>query len=74
MAAPGRVTGPDAQPVFREIAARGGDAGAEPGWNVTKYLLDRRGRLVARFAPEVAPDDPRLTGIVDRLLAEPGDA
>lgn len=73
MAAPGRVTAPRAQPVFAAIAARGGPAGAEPDWNFTKYLLDRRGRLVARFASSVEPDDPAITGAIDRLLAEPGD-
>ncbi len=74
MAAPGRVTGPSAQPVFRAIAERGGGAGVAPDWNFTKYVIDREGRLVARFAPAVTPDDPRLTGVVDRLLAEPADA
>ncbi|MGD9571179.1 MAG: glutathione peroxidase [Thermoleophilia bacterium] len=73
MAAPGRVTGPGAQPLFRAMAARGGATGREPDWNFTKYVLDRRGRLVARFPSSVGPDDPRLTGVVDRLLAEPGD-
>lgn len=73
MAAPGRVTAPRPQPVFAAIAARGGPAGEEPDWNFTKYLLDRRGRLVARFASSVEPDDPAITGTIDRLLAEPGD-
>ncbi len=73
MAAPGRVTGPGAQPLFAAMAATGGATGREPDWNFTKYVLDRRGRLVARFPSSVEPDDPELTGIVDRLLAEPGD-
>lgn len=70
MAAPGRVTGADAQPLFRAIVRRPGPAGAEPEWNFTKYVLDRRGRLVARFASWVEPDDPRIVATVDRLLAE----
>ncbi len=70
MAAKGRVTGPDAQPLFARIAARPGPAGEEPGWNFTKYLIDRDGRLVARYDSGVEPDDPALTADVDRLLDE----
>ena len=70
MAAKGRVTGSDAQPLFARIAARPGPAGDEPGWNFTKYLLDREGRLVARFDSSVEPDDPALVAAVDRLLDE----
>ena len=70
IAAKGRVTGGDAQPLFARIAARPGPAGEEPGWNFTKYLLDRQGRLVARYDSSVEPDDPALVAAVDRLLDE----
>jgi glutathione peroxidase len=70
IAAKGRVTGPDAQPLFARIAASPGPAGGEPGWNFTKYLLDRDGRLVGRFDSSVEPDDPGLVAAVDRLLDE----
>ncbi|MGE0026010.1 MAG: glutathione peroxidase [Thermoleophilia bacterium] len=70
MAAKGRVTAPDPQPLFARIAARPGAAGEEPGWNFTKYLLDRDGRLVARYDSSVEPDDPALVAAVDRLLDE----
>jgi glutathione peroxidase len=64
------VTGRRAHPVFAAIAARPGPAGVEPSWNFTKYLLDRRGRLVARFEPSVEPDHPRLARAVEEVLAE----
>ena len=70
IAAKGRVTGGDAQPLFARIAARPGPAGEEPGWNFTKYLLDRQGRLVARYDSSVEPDDPALVAAVDQLLDE----
>lgn len=73
MASPGRVTAPGAQPIFAAIAAQPGDAGRQPDWNFTKYLLDREGRLVARYESSVEPDDPRITQTLDRLLAEPAD-
>jgi glutathione peroxidase len=70
MAEEGPVTGARAQPLFARIAARPGPAGEEPAWNFTKYLLDREGRLVARFGSSVEPDDPSLVAAVDRLLSE----
>ena len=70
MAAKSHVTGAKANALFAAIAARPGPAGEEPGWNFTKYLLDRDGRLVARFDSSVEPDDPSLVAAVDRLLDE----
>lgn len=38
-------------------------------WNFEKFLVDRRGAVVARFAPDVAADDPRLLEAIDTQLA-----
>jgi glutathione peroxidase len=38
-------------------------------WNFEKFLVGRDGRVVARFAPDVAADDPRLVEAVDAALA-----
>jgi glutathione peroxidase len=40
-------------------------------WNFQKYLVDRNGQVVARYASGVAPTDSDLLGEVRRLLAEP---
>ena len=39
-------------------------------WNFEKFLLSRKGEVVARFAPDVAADDPRLVSAIDAALAE----
>lgn len=65
-----RVVGDDAHPVYRAIAAAGGPAAEPPSWNFTKYLIDREGRLAARFAPDVTPDDPRIAAAIDALADE----
>ena len=67
-----RVTGEAANPLFAAIAARPGPAGEEPSWNFTKYLLDDRGRLVARFAPSVEPGDARVAAAIEQVLAGRG--
>lgn len=47
------------------------DTGA-PGeilWNFEKFVVDRQGDVVARFAPDVGADDPRLLQVIDDQLA-----
>ncbi len=41
-------------------------------WNFEKFLIGRDGKVVARFAPDVAATDPRLIEAVDKALSEPG--
>jgi len=38
-------------------------------WNFEKFLIDRDGHVVDRFAPDVAADDPRLRAAVEAALA-----
>jgi glutathione peroxidase len=48
---------------FRErLKGYGIDPGATEDvlWNFEKFLIDRSGHAVARFAPDVTADDPRL--------------
>jgi glutathione peroxidase len=43
----------------------------EPGilWNFEKFLVDRNGKVVARFSPEITPDDPRVVQAIESALA-----
>jgi glutathione peroxidase len=49
--------------------------GIQPGadtdvtWNFEKFVIDRKGRVIARFAPDITADDPRLTKVLDEALA-----
>jgi glutathione peroxidase len=38
-------------------------------WNFEKFLVDRSGRVVARFSPDTAPMNPRLTEAIEAELA-----
>jgi glutathione peroxidase len=40
-------------------------------WNFEKFLVDKKGNVVARFAPDIAADDPRLLSAIDAELAKP---
>ncbi|HRX77816.1 MAG TPA: glutathione peroxidase [Pirellulaceae bacterium] len=39
------------------------------GWNFEKFVLDRQGNVVARFAPNTSPDDPALLKVIETQLA-----
>jgi len=71
-------------PMFSKISVKGKDkaplyvfltdkkshpsTGGEIGWNFTKFLADRNGRVVARFSSSVAPDSPELVAAVQAAL------
>ena len=38
-------------------------------WNFEKFLLNREGEVVARFNPDITPDDPKLVQKVEDALA-----
>lgn len=58
------VVGGRANPLFRRLTAAAG----APEWNFNKYLVDRRGRVVARFGAGTEPDAQELVERIDRLL------
>jgi glutathione peroxidase len=39
-------------------------------WNFEKFLIGRDGKVAARFAPGVAPDDPELIRVIEAELAK----
>lgn len=65
------VKGPGKHPVYAFLtsAETNPDFAGDIEWNFAKFLLDRQGRVVARFAPPVAPDAPEVTERLAALLA-----
>ncbi|NDL63432.1 glutathione peroxidase [Acerihabitans arboris] len=37
-------------------------------WNFEKFLINRQGKVIARFAPDVTAEDPRLLRAIDAAL------
>ncbi len=61
---------------FREnlngfLKKTGATTNPEPGtlWNFEKFLADRQGNVIARFSPEVTPDDPAVISAIERAVA-----
>jgi glutathione peroxidase len=59
--------------MFRERLSGLGLAGDNPSdvlWNFEKFLLDRQGAVIARFSPDIPPDDGRILSAIDAALAK----
>ncbi|MEH0835482.1 glutathione peroxidase [Pectobacterium cacticida] len=39
-------------------------------WNFEKFLVDREGRVIERFAPDMSPDHDIIVTAIERALAE----
>ena len=66
MFAKSSVKGPEASPLFRELAQQSGTA---PRWNFHKYLLGRDGKLVDQYSSLTAPDSKTLVRAIEQQLA-----
>ncbi len=55
------VNGPNAHPLFEHLKKQAkGALGSEAiKWNFTKFLVDRDGRVVKRYAPQTSPESIR---------------
>jgi glutathione peroxidase len=62
------VTGVQANPLFKELAAQ---TGQSPRWNFHKYLVDRRGKVVGSFPSDMSPEDPKLIAQIEKALTAP---
>lgn len=52
------VNGENAHPLYKFLKKeKGGVLGDEIKWNFTKFLVDKEGNLVDRFAPQKTPED-----------------
>jgi len=62
------VNGPEAHPLYRWLKGEAkGMLGSESiKWNFTKFLIDRSGKVVDRFAPTTKPE--ALRGEIEKLL------
>lgn len=62
------VNGNDAHPLFQHLKKEAPGVLGTQGikWNFTKFLVDRAGQVVARFAPTVKPEE--LEGEIEKLL------
>lgn len=59
------VRGEDADPLYRMLANKSGQA---PKWNFFKYLMDKNGNVVNAYASAVKPTDETLISDIEKAL------
>ncbi|NND82892.1 MAG: glutathione peroxidase [Gammaproteobacteria bacterium] len=67
MLEPSKVTGDDANPLFKQLAQR---SGQQPGWNFTKYLVSADGTQVTHFPSKVTPESDDFIAALEASLKE----
>lgn len=65
------VKGSDITPLYSYLTDKSANptTGGEIQWNFTKFLIGHDGRPVARFEPDVTPDDPKVTAAIEKALS-----
>lgn len=66
MFAKSSVVGRDANPLYKQLAAR---TGQTPQWNFHKYLIARNGQAVRSYPSTTEPDDPAFIKDMEKLLS-----
>ncbi|MGF1495827.1 MAG: glutathione peroxidase [Elainellaceae cyanobacterium] len=59
------VNGPSRSPLYQFLVGDGPDI----SWNFGKFVVNRKGEVVARFEPQTPPDDPKLQAAIENALA-----
>jgi glutathione peroxidase len=64
------VKGDDKAPLYQFLTDTGANpkTGGEIKWNFTKFLVDRDGKVIARFEPAVKPESPEVAAAIEKAL------
>lgn len=60
-----KVKGDGIEPLFAWLT---GETGGDIKWNFGKFLIGKDGAIVARFEPQVEPEDPAVTAAIEKAL------
>jgi glutathione peroxidase len=79
-----KVTGPDKHPLYEALTEarpkaefkpdspfqkRPPEREGDPHWNFEKFLVDRNGTVVGRFAPDTKPEDKTIVEAIEAALS-----
>lgn len=62
------VNGANRSPLYRWLIGSPAGKGEDISWNFEKFVVGRDGKVIARFAPQVKPEDPSLVAAVEAAL------
>lgn len=64
------VNGAGRHPLYVHLAGKDSPYPGDIKWNFNKFLVGRDGKILKRFEPKTAPDDPALVGAIEEALAK----
>ncbi len=66
------VQGKDKCPLYGFLTSeeKNGEFGGEIKWNFTKFLVNRKGHVIARFDPQTKPDSPEIISAIESALKD----
>jgi glutathione peroxidase len=64
------VKGEDIHPLYKLLTSKETDPefGGDIKWNFSKFLLDKNGKVIARFEPAVKPESDQVNQAVEKAL------
>src|SRR5919202_1180983 len=64
------VNGPGRHPLYDGLVEAPDERGrsGDIRWNFEKFVVDRAGHVVARFNPQIQPEDPQLVAVLETAL------
>lgn len=65
------VKGEGQHPLYKQLTDKTTNPkfGGDIEWNFAKFLINRKGEVVARFSPQVNPDSPEVISAIEKELA-----
>lgn len=66
------VKGDDQDPLYKFLTSKetNPDFAGDITWNFNKFLVDRKGKVVARFSTKDKPESEAITAAIEKYLAE----
>ena len=66
------VKGDDIDPLYKFLTDKqtNPEFGGDIAWNFNKFLVDRNGKIVARFSPKEAPESEKLIQTLEAVLKQ----
>lgn len=64
------VKGQDIHPLYRFLTEKPTDPefAGDIKWNFNKFLVDKSGKIIARFESKIKPEDPELVAAIEKAL------
>ena len=64
------VKGQDEHELYQWLISNSDRPKDDIEWNFSKFVIDRKGQVVARFKSKSTPESPEVTGAIEKALSE----